>query len=828
MITKLELEGFKSFNRRFSMPLSNGFTAIVGPNGSGKSNILDAICFVLGKTSAKSMRAERLTHLIYNGGKRKGPANFLEVSLFIDNKDRKLPYETDSVEVSRRLTRKGTMTFKINGTRSTLGQITDVLSSTLFSPTGHNIILQGDVTNLIEMSPLERRQILDEVCGIADYDEKMEKAEKDLGAVEDRIKELVIVMAERKKHMDGLKKEKEAAEKYQKLKDEAAYVEANLIFSKFKNAEGEESQIQKKIDEEEEELGKLKDEVSGTSKQISEKGEELKKLDHKLIQSGGGEQLEIKNELASIRGQIEIKKSTIDSKRGEISGLDTLINKMQSLGEDKGGGKMLPMLKEEFTGVYGKVSDLISSDPKYRTAIDAAMGNRKNFIVVDTETTALACIDFLKQNKMGRTTFLPINKIKSPPLKGIKGMNIFGLAINLSKFDPKFQNIFNYVLGSTHIVKDLKSTKTFIGKARMVSLDGDIAEKSGALTGGFRKGKKSASDDVDSQVRERDMILDQIRELEEEIESLKVQLEGAEKKDQEAGDQFKSMQKQRDSLQEEIDKLRDKRESIVAEKDSTERRISDLRVDKARIDARLVDIKIEMGKVKEKDLKVGKIDDLARRLSDIGAEIIALEPVNMKAIELYESTIQAFKEFEEKFSKLQEERKSVLDFIDQIETKKKEVFFSVYDKVAEEFSTIFPKLSPNGEGNLHLESQEDPLSGGLLIEAKPAGKKVLSLDAMSGGEKVITALSFIFALQRYRPAPFYVLDEVDAALDPHNSMRFVDLLHETVSDAQLLIVSHNPSVIKRADRLFGVSMTTDGESKVVGLELGDVQKLKLE
>jgi chromosome segregation protein len=128
----------------------------------------------------------------------------------------------------------------------------------------------------------------------------------------------------------------------------------------------------------------------------------------------------------------------------------------------------------------------------------------------------------------------------------------------------------------------------------------------------------------------------------------------------------------------------------------------------------------------------------------------------MKAIELYGHSLQEFQSFEEKFNHLQSERSSVLDFIDEIEQKKKGVFMDVYDKISAEFKQIFPKLSPQGEADLQLENPEDPLSAGMKIEAKPAGKKLLSLDAMSGGEKVITALAFIFALQRFKPAPFYV------------------------------------------------------------------------
>src|SRR3989344_1605607 len=208
MIKSIELQGFKSFDRRISIPLSKGITAIVGPNGSGKSNIVDAFCFVLGRTSAKSMRADRLTHLIHNGGKRKQPSPFLEVALSLDNTSRKFPIETDEVAITRRLTRNGTMTYKINGEKCTRAQLVDILALSRLNPEGYNIILQGDITAFIDMDPVQRRGIIDEICGIAEYDAKKQDALKDLGRVEANIKEIVILMSERKKRIQELAKEK--------------------------------------------------------------------------------------------------------------------------------------------------------------------------------------------------------------------------------------------------------------------------------------------------------------------------------------------------------------------------------------------------------------------------------------------------------------------------------------------------------------------------------------------------------------------------------------------------------------------------------------------
>lgn len=823
MIKSLEVYGFKSFDKHISIPLSPGFTAVVGPNGSGKSNIIDAICFVLGRTSAKSMRAERLTHLIYNGGKKGIPAPYLEVALEFDNSDRRFPFDEPIVNISRRLTRKGTMSYHLNGKACTRAQLVDILSSNMFNPNGHNIVLQGDVTSFIEMDPLQRRQIIDEICGIAEYDEKKEKALKDLLVVEERIKELVIVMSERKKSLDSLKKEKEDAEKYLSFKEEAARLEASLAFTKLRHTEKEASKISESLFSEESKLRELEKELKEVESTLEKSEEDIKKLDKKLLKEGSGEQLSVRNQIEQLSGKIQIAQSKIESKRAEIANIDSMISRLQTITGDE-ETKISSSLKDSgIRGIRGTVGELFRVEPKYATAIKAAIGPRMKFLIVEDEHVALDCIDFLKKNHLGRLTFLPLNKIKGPKTEIRVGKGIVGLAQKLISFETEFREIFGFVLGNTYVVTSLRETKGFLGKVRMVSLDGDIAEKSSAMTGGYRK-KSKTSDEIEELTSSRDKLLDEIENLSIEIENAQKLLAETTEKARRIGIDFETSQKNREVLVESIERLRAKRDAISREKDEMQRKVSDIRVEKARVDAKLVDIQINMKKFKQEGLKEGDIKHMESALQKLTVEIAKLEPVNMKAIELFDAASKEYKTFDAKFSTLQDERKSVLDFISKIESKKKEIFYGVFNKVADEFSEIFPKLSPNGEARLYMENTEDPLSGGMFVEAKPSGKKVLSLEALSGGEKVITALSFLLALQRYKPAPFYVLDEVDAALDQNNSIRFVELLQETAKNAQLLIISHNSAIVKRADRIYGVSMTSEGTSKIVGIELKDLEE----
>jgi chromosome segregation protein len=206
------------------------------------------------------------------------------------------------------------------------------------------------------------------------------------------------------------------------------------------------------------------------------------------------------------------------------------------------------------------------------------------------------------------------------------------------------------------------------------------------------------------------------------------------------------------------------------------------------------------------------------------AEMSSLEPVNMKAIEDFEVVERRYLELKSRREQVVAEKESIEEFIEEIEGQKKQVFLQTLNAIARNFSELFAKLSPGGEAKLVLENPEDPFSGGLEIEAKPAGKDVKRIEAMSGGEKAIIALAFIFAIQRYKPAPFYLLDEIDAHLDDANVKRVADLIRESSRDSQFIIMTHRDVMMANADRIIGVSMR-DGVSRVVSLSLEKAKKI---
>ena len=216
-IDNIEMQGFKSFAKKTKLILPSNFNIVCGPNGSGKSNVLDSVCFVLGRKSAKSLRAGRMTELIFSGTPKVRAADFAKVSITFNNKDKTFQVEEDKLTVSRKVNTKGVSIYQLNGRTVTREKMLEILRKANIHPDGHNIILQGDVTEIIEMSARGRREIIDEVAGIAEFDEKRDKAKNEILKVEERLRSSGIILEEREKNLVKLKGEADSARKYDRV-----------------------------------------------------------------------------------------------------------------------------------------------------------------------------------------------------------------------------------------------------------------------------------------------------------------------------------------------------------------------------------------------------------------------------------------------------------------------------------------------------------------------------------------------------------------------------------------------------------------------------------
>ena len=796
-LERISIQGFKSFANKTVIPLPEGFNVIAGPNGSGKSNITDAIIFVLGISSARHIRAQKLQNLIFNGSPSRKAADFCEVSIYLDNSDQSIPGEDKEVKITRKITRSGISIYKVNGKTINKTAIIETLLNAKLTPDGYNILMQGDVTKVIEMNDIQRREIIDDISGISEFDDKKEKAVKELEKVDFRVKENSIMIEQKQMLVEKLKKEKETAEKHQKLESEMRKLKASLFQRRLKDLYSKMEKINKGIDEKSGELEKLNTSLGSGEESISNLEEELKNKTEELVSKS--KNYEIKRKLEKISIDIVRKNDKINANTREIESISTIT--------DSSSASVKEVLKSGISGIYGVLSSLITTSSKYSIAIDVALGSHKNDVVVDNHETAIQCINYLKQRKLGRARFLPLDRISSKARVMYDGDLEY--AIDLVEYDKKYFNVVSYTLGSTLIANSIDIARS-VKNQRIATLDGDLIERDGAMIGGFFKTKKVRSSNKVAELEKENS------ELEIELEKLNEEKSEIEGKEEEEEDFVKQIEVDIKELEKNLESIKGDRRKSYDEREILQKSVNDFKIEKAKLEASIENNKNDIEEYKDVTDTYQTIEEneLETRLSSCVKEMNELGPINDKAIYEYESMNVEFLEVKKSLDGLIEEKKSIMNVVEEVEKKRKDEFMKTFENISKNFEKIYKDLT-SGFGRLRLE---DDIDSGMIIEASPKGKKILNINSMSGGEKTLTSMSFLFSIMEYYGSPFYVLDEIDAALDKENTNKIVKLIKEYSSRRQFIVISHNDYTLQESDKVFGVSMD-DGVSKVISIKM---------
>ncbi|HDM05822.1 MAG TPA: hypothetical protein ENG34_00915 [Candidatus Aenigmarchaeota archaeon] len=625
--------------------------------------------------------------------------------------------------------------------------------------------------------------------------------------------------------LQELERERNLAIKYKELRERLQVLEASLAHKKYEMEKRKFEEMEKNIEEMEKEVEQIEGEIKKLDKQMEEKEKRKEEITKTILVRSKGS--ELREEIESIKSKILRDRDRIEADKREIERLKKLIERLSSLGERtillKKGVKAILDLKKK--GVFGTVADLIKIPKQYRIAIEVAAGQRLQDLVVDKTETAIECINYLKKNKIGRATFLPLDRIKAREVNPkirllLKKPGVIGLASKLIKFDKKFTPVIEHVFGDTIIVENLGVARSLGNvRARIVTLEGDLIEKSGMIVGGYYE-KVEISGGVEDEIEEYEQAK---KDLEEEIVFLNIEIEELEKKlkelekskEEELGE-FSELEGERSKIEKELEELREKRKELFEKRLVLQNKLNRLKINAAKKEAELNNLKIEVEKYKGIEIIDEKPKVLEFEIQQTISTLNSLGLVNLKAIEEYEEFKGEFDELKKKYDKIRKEKEAIEDMIRNIDEKRKEVFYECLRAINKNFKEIFKEIA-NGEASIELEDPLD-IESGLLIQANPSGKSLVNIDAMSGGEKSLTALAFLFAIQKYKPAPFYVLDEIDAFLDKVNTKRIADLIKRLSKKEQFIVITHNDYTIKQGDRVYGVTME-NGESKILGLEL---------
>ncbi len=370
-LKQIEMENFKSFGGKMTIPLMEGYLAVTGPNGSGKSNITDAILFVLGPKSSKAMRAGKLTDLIFDGGKTKNRADYTKVSLVFDNSDHILPWNDDTVRLTRlvKLASNGadySSYFYINDQKSSMTEFDSLLSRARISADGYNLVQQGDVTRIVQMSSMDRRRILDGISGIASYDTDISKSEQERASAQTDLDRIAIIKTELERQLAELEKAMEDARKYLQIQERQKMAKAQMVYRGIDDENAKISAYETNINETTAEIEKMNAEKEQLIERIAECQRKIEELDRQIEATAGPEYKRYKNDLVDKR----VAKAGVEDKQEQLADENT------ELADE------IELLKEELADVDKEISTLNTTISDNKITLD---GHKAEKAEVDAE-----------------------------------------------------------------------------------------------------------------------------------------------------------------------------------------------------------------------------------------------------------------------------------------------------------------------------------------------------------------------------------------------------------------------------------------------------------
>lgn len=1182
-LKSIDVLGFKSFAEPTQVQFDKGVTAIVGPNGSGKSNITDAIKWVLGEQSAKSLRGSKMEDVIFSGAKHRNAQNFAEVRLQLDNQLGFLNIDAENVTVTRRLYRSGESAFYINNERTRLKDVVELFLDSGLGKEAFSIISQGRVDEVLNAKPHERRQIIEESAGVLKYKKRKAVSEDKLSQTEENLNRVEDILYDLEGRVEPLKEEAAIAKEYlqlsetlkesdirvtlhdiedyqnqitthdqalndlkseqekiqtkkadvtrtiQKTKGERYQIDQQLEtlnneliqstedvekltgqYKLIEERQKNQSQSNARIEEEQESLTHqqrvLEEETSAVHKKIeqlkyqkqtlateihelevrldgtqntSETDLETLKDDYYACMS---QQSEVNNEIRFLERTIkehQTKQSRLDSrlteayqqlkeaqqhisqieiqKKEKETHLDAVAKQNQQieqkLTEAKATQKTsedklyqayrytdqlksrlegLRMQENEMTyfyqgvksvlnathlsGIHGAVAQSIQVPTDLTAAIEVALGASMQHIIVDDEVSARQAIQYLKQQKRGRATFLPLSVIKPKYLdqtlieKAASFDGFINVANKAIETKPTYQGIIDNLLGRTMIVDHIKNANTIARalqyKVRIVTLEGDVVNPGGSMTGGGTQQKQSiltqkkdiqrlegqletyiaqtkelealcqsqkqAYNDLSEEYvkiqqqhnhlkhaihdlsleqdrhyeieqrlkaeheefefemndgyesaqseatlkqkkAEQTQLATQLDTLNQQIQALTAQSKVAKEEEttlqqnlhqkksdlavikerlkaqqsechrleneaQTVQSQMAKLQEQYDLLnsedvndertltslnvkiktrQNEKDQLLERQNELRQQRLDTEQLIESNESALEEIHQHLLNIENQYQEIKSAQSRLDvlidhalkhldekyrmtfeyakahyevtkeEVDSLRQKVKLTQMTIDELGPVNLNAIEQFEEVNERYTFLSTQRNDLREAKTTLEQIITEMDAEVTTRFSKTFHAIQQHFSEVFRALFGGGEAALNL-TDDDYLTAGIEIKVQPPGKKLQHLSLLSGGERALSAIALLFAILKVRSAPFVILDEVEAALDEANVVRYAQFLHDLSHETQFIVITHRKGTMEMCDRLYGVTMQELGVSRLVSVNLNTIDDVMKE
>lgn len=1176
-LKSIEVNGFKSFANKIVFKFNHGITCIVGPNGSGKSNVADAVRWVLGEQSAKSLRGSKMEDVIFSGTQLRKPQGSAYVAITLDNSDHSLPIDYNEVTVARRVYRSGESEYLINGTVSRLRDVHSLFFDTGIGKEGYSIIGQGQIEKILNGKPEERRELFDEAAGIVKFKKNKAAAEKSLEAERENLSRVNDILGELEKQVGPLKAQSETARKYLLFKDELKRLDVNaylieneqlrqnleedinnkkiidddiqtnkqayeqtkeeyenieqtierlnqtieaskneiheyklakeryegeinvinqqIITQKMnhQNIHDQIDRIQHQIDAGDRELADYNDRKSHFDEEVSDveaklnaarkesdsissyieeclaEIEECKSDIIEFIHESGSLQAKVgrydamleninfrktqlnqrylqfksddsqdKKELDELTGKLnkleaevkliigelnekeaaladnqnrnKINRELIHNTNEQLSGTRSKMEALRNITEryDGYGNSIRKVMeqKDSNPGIIGVVADIIDVNKEYEIAVETALGGSIQNIVTTDDATAKKMINYLKSNRFGRATFLPLNTITDRgQIKNdvLQENGVVGLASELVNADRKYDALVRNLLGRIVVVDNIDNALAVARKynqsLRLVTIEGELINPGGSMTGGaFRNssnllGRKRELDELKEKIKELSATADKAAKLDEELKAdrdqlrliideknsalqeayikrntLNMSISQINSKITESANAFASIEKEVNELNNQINEINNNKNNLAANnkrheerknqceiridelekivederiklnssneavstllidyntikqkedfvlenikrikldeeqltqeknqyveriKESVdeinryEKQIKDIEDNIANGNKQLIDIEdklslftdkreelnrnhkeffvkrdelsnkiaglekasyklntaIEKNTEKSdelnnymweeyeltyssalelKDDSLIELSSLKKEITAVKAKIKSLGDVNVNAIEDYKAVSERYEFLKAQHDDIVQAETNLLGVISELEKSMQQQFAEKFKEIQFMFDKVFKELFGGGRGALELVDGDNILETGIRIIAQPPGKKLQNMMQLSGGEKSLTAISLLFAIQSLKPSPFCLLDEIEAALDDSNVRRFAKYLDRLTKDTQFIVISHRKGTMEAADILYGITMQEKGVSTLVSVNL---------
>ena len=896
-LSKIKLSGFKTFVEPTTLSLPSTIVGIVGPNGCGKSNVIDAVRWVLGESSAKYLRGESMSDVIFNGSSLRKPVSTATIELLFDNTDKKVGGEYskyNEISTKRVITRDGQSRYFLNGTKCRRKDITTLFLGTGLGPRSYAIVQQDTISRLIEAKPDDMRIFLEEAAGVSKYKQKRKETESRIKNTRENLNRLNDIREEIEKQLRRLKTQSNAAKRYKKYKSREKEIHAEVLFTRingllfklkdnqeevqqhqsafdqnltelrkieadieeqrvadaeatqnFNNAQKDHFELQSKIarleqsieyekelesqksfnvQEIQKELERINKEHKEDSVQINQISSALSKLEQTIITASsivnGLEQT-----LNELEGNLQGVSEQNESITNEINELNTVVEtesvkisvlskQMTQIDDQKRTIKNLHEAESIFKQLEKEIeSSKIYFDPQSFEIItnkldllgEKLVSLSLKFQTIEQEITKNeGQIDSSKKNlklAKGKLDELATDKEKLDQQKIDLSNEINTYKQKINSQRPSLQKLELKAESNRSTISALKNAMN-----RLESQKTQIMAKSLEITKGTRK-----KSDPTAEVKEQlESLLNHSLESEQTLNTLREQLEIIQAT-------LRNYEIDRTNKNAEVNQSRE-----ILEKYKLS--IRELEVRKEGLDDQLSANGYSYESIKESIVETLNETELEQELEKILRSIERLGPINLAASNEYEEEAKRKDNLDSQFDDLNRALDTLNGAIKQIDDESMKRFNETFEKVNIGLKKHFPRLFDGGKAYLELE-KDDPLDGGVIVMARPPGKRNSTIHLLSGGEKALTAVALLFSIFELNPAPFCLLDEVDAPLDDTNVARFCEIVREMSESVQFVVITHNKTTMELTNQLIGVTMSEPGVSRLVTVDLDEAVAL---